>query len=322
MLNRLPAPLLGLDIGSSSIKLVELGRDRSGAFTLERCATEPLAAGSIVDGQVADFDAVTQAIRRAVRHSGTGTRQVALALPSSAVITRKIPLPAGLHERELEAQVEAEANRYIPFSLDEVSLDFCMVEAGRPLADPADPAHPSSEVEVLIAASRKERVQERQDLAEAAGLRPVILDIESFAARLAASRLLGAFSSEGPTPVVALFELGTATIGLQVIDGEQVLYERDQPLGGPQLTQEIARALQFFFNSTPHHRVDGVLLAGGGAALPGLVQAVARQTAFSCRLANPFEGMRLAASISPNALRDQAPAYLAACGLALRRFLQ
>ena len=353
--SRLPAPLMGLDISASSVKLVELSRDRRGDLVLERCALEPLEAGSVIDGQIAQFDATAEAIRRLVRRSGTRTRQVALALPSSAVITKKITVPPGQSESELQAQVEAEASQYIPFSLDEVSLDFCVTGPAPAHSQPGD-------IDVLIAASRKERVQDRQDLAEAAGLRPVILDVESHAARRAAARLVDSLAHEDADAMVALFELGSDTTSLQVIAVGEVLYDREQPFGGAQLTQqiartyklsaeeaesrkrrqdlpgdypvavlqpfvagmaqEIARALQFFFTSTPHHRVDAVLLAGGCAGLPGLAQAVARQTAFACLLANPFEGMAVAPSAPPRTLHGEAPAYLTACGLALRRFLQ
>lgn len=337
------------------MKLVELGRQRDGRLVLERCALEPLAPGSIADGNIEQFDTVAEAMRRVVRQSGTRTRQAALALPSSAVITKKITVAGGLSESELEAQVQAEANQYIPFSLEEVSLDFCVIG---PVADRAEG------VDVLIAASRTERVQDRQGLAEAAGLKPVILDVESFASRLAAARLAESLPAEGPGnggPMVALFELGAHSTGMQVLRGEDVLYDRDQAFGGAQLTQQIARAyslppeeaeqrkrrgdlppdyadrllphfvddmaqdiaraLQFFFTSTPHHRVDCVLLAGGCASLPGLAEAVARLTSFACRAADPFAGMRVGPAVSTGSLQGQAPAYLTCCGLALRRFL-
>jgi type IV pilus assembly protein PilM len=353
--NRSPAPLLGIDISSSSVKLVELGRQRDGQLVLERCALEPLAAGCITDGNVDQFDAVADALRRVVRHCGTRTRQAALALPSSAVITKKITVAGDLSETELAAQVEAEAGQYIPFSLEEVSLDFC-------ITGPA--GGDTGGREVLIAASRKERVQDRQGLAEAAGLRPVILDVESFASRLAATRLVEALptdAADASGPMVALFELGAHSTGMQVLRGGEILYDRDQAFGGAQLTQQIARtyglsqeeaehrkrhgglppeygpsllrpfvrgmsqdiarALQFFFTSTPFHRVDGVLLAGGCAGLPGLVEAVSRQTSFDCRLADPFTGMRRGSAVDASGLPGQAPSYLTACGLALRRFL-
>ena len=120
LFSRQSPPLLGIDISSSSVKLVELGRDKAGALVLERCAIEPLERGWITDGNIEKFDEVADALRRVVKKSGTRTKNVALALPPSAVITKKITLPGGMTEQELEVQVESEANQYIPFSLDEV----------------------------------------------------------------------------------------------------------------------------------------------------------------------------------------------------------
>ncbi|MDO9090787.1 MAG: pilus assembly protein PilM [Burkholderiaceae bacterium] len=353
LFRRQPAALLGLDISSSSVKLVELGRDQAGNLVLERCAIEPLERGWISDGNVEKFDEVAEAMRRVVKKSGTRTRQVAMALPPSAVITKKIILPGGLTEQELEIQVESEANQYIPFSLDEVSLDFCVVGPSPTSA---------GDVEVLIAASRKEKVQDRQGLAEAAGLKPVIIDVESYASRLAAGRLIEGLPNNGVDTMVALFEVGAFTTSMQVIRNDEVLYDRDQAFGGAQLTQlivrqygfspeeaeskkrngdlpedyesgvlrpfvesmaqEIGRALQFFFTSTPHNKVDYVLLAGGSAALPGLTEAVTQQTSFACSLADPFAGMQIGPSVREKKMRREAPSYLTSCGLAMRRFLQ
>ena len=156
LFSRHPAPMLGLDVSSSSVKLVELSRGSSGQFTLERCAMEPLERGWITDGNIEKFDEVAEAVRRAVKKCGTRTKNVAMALPPSAVITKKIVLPGGLSEQELEVQVESEANQYIPFSLDEVSLDFCVIGPS---------ASSAGDVDVLIAASRKDKVQDRTGLA-------------------------------------------------------------------------------------------------------------------------------------------------------------
>jgi type IV pilus assembly protein PilM len=353
LFSRQPASLIGLDISSSSVKLVELGRDKAGELVLEHCGIEPLERGWVVDGNVEKFDEVAEAMRRVVKKTGTRTKNVAMALPPSAVITKKIVLPAGLSEQDLESQVEAEANQYIPFSLDEVSLDFCVLGPSTTSA---------GDVEVLIAASRREKVQDRQGLAEAAGLKPVIVDVESYASRLAAGRLIQSLPNRGVDTMVALFEVGAFTTSMQVIRNEEVLYDRDQAFGGAQLTQlivrqygfspeeaenkkrngdlpedyaagvlkpfvdslaqEVARALQFFFTSTPHNRVDYVMLAGGSAALPGLSDAVTSQTSFPCILANPFEGMQIGQSVREKKMRREAPSYLTSCGLAMRRFLQ
>ena len=344
--------MLGLDISSSSVKLVELGRDNSGTLILERCAIEPLERGWITDGNIEKFDEVADAVRRLVRKSGSSTKNVAMALPPSAVITKKIALQGGLSDQELELQVETEANQYIPFPLDEVSLDFCVIG---PRASSPD------EVEVLIAASRREKIQDIQGLAEAAGLKPVIVDVESYASRLAAGRLIEAFPNRGADRIVALFEIGALTTSMQVILNDEVLYERDQAFGGAQLTQaivrqygfsleeaegkkrsgelpedyeavvlkpfvesmvqELGRALQFFFTSTPHNKVDHVLLAGGSSALPGLTSAVTQHTTFPCALVNPFDGMKMGDGVRLKAMNREAPSYLTSCGLALRRFV-
>ena len=345
--------MIGLDISSSSAKLVELGQDRSGNLTLERCGIEPLERGWISDGNIEKFDEVVEATRRLVGKSGTKAKHVAMALPASVVISKKIILPGGLSEREMEVQVESEANQYIPFSLDEVSLDFCVVGPSTTSA---------GDVEVVIAASRKEKVEDRQGLAEAAGLVPVVLDVESYASRLAASRVIGRLPGGGVDALIALFEIGAMTSTMQVLRNDDLIYERDQVFGGAQLTQmlvrqygftqdeaetkkragelpddygtvvlqpyveslaqELERALKFFFTSSPHNRVDYILLAGGTAGIPGLTEAITRHTSFPCQVVNPFDGMEVGRAVREKKMLREAPSYLTACGLAMRRFLR
>ncbi len=353
LFSRQPAPLLGLDVSTSGVKLVELGHDKAGNLVLERCAIEPLERGWITDGNIENFEEVAEAIKRLVKKSGTKTRNVAMALPPSAVITKKIILPGGMTDDELEQQVETEANQYIPFPLDEVSLDFCVIGPS---------ATSVGDVEVLIAASRREKVQDVQGLAEAAGLIPVVVDVESYASRLATSRLIENLPNQGKGLIVALFEVGSLTTSMQVMRDDEVLYDRDQAFGGAQLTQqivrqygfsaeeaeakkrsgelpedyesavlkpfmetmvqELGRALQFFFTSTPHNKVDYILLAGGSAALPGLTSAVTQHTSFPCSLLNPFDGMEIGDGVRLKKMTREAPSYLTSCGLALRRFAQ
>lgn len=353
LLGRKHPPMIGLDISSSSVKLVELGRGAGDAWVLDRFASEPLGKGWIVDGQVEKFDEVAEALKRVVTKSGTRTRKVALAIPQSAVITKKIVLPDGLRDDELEMQVEAEANQYIPFSLDEVSLDFCVLGPS---------ANSVGDIDVLLAASRKEKVQDRQGLAEAAGLQPVVLDIESHAARMAAGRLIEQLPGGGRDALVALFEIGADTTSLKVLREDELLYDRDQAFGGAQLThlisrqygfsfeeaevkkiaadlpddyaqavlepyvdtlsQEVGRALQYFFTSTPHHKVHYIMLAGGTATLPGLRDRVTDLTGFAAQVVNPFEQMELGPAVRDSRVRREASSYLTACGLAMRRFMQ
>lgn len=351
LFSRQPAPLLGIDIGSSNIKLVELGQAKSGSWVLEKCAIEPLDHGWVVDGTIENFDEVLLAVKRLLKRTGTKTKNAAMALSPSAVITKKMMVPAGLSDQELEGQVEAEANQYIPFALEEASLDFCVV-------GPSNNSH--GDVEVLIAASRKEKVQDRLAMAEAAGLKLMIIDVESYAARLALSRLIQQLPNAGLNATVALFEIGSQATTMQVLRDDKVLYEREQPFGSAQLmklivrqygltmeetvikrrngelpsdykesvlipfiagvSNEIGRALQFFFTSTQHNSVDYILLSGEASIFIGLPKSVTDQTSFPCAVVNPFEAMKIAEGVREKKLLSEAPAYLTACGLAMRRF--
>jgi len=345
--------MLGLDVSSTSVKLVELSQNKAGEYVVERFAAEPFERGWITDGNIEKFDEVVDAVRRVISRSGTKTRNVVIGMPTSAVITKRIMLPAGLREDEMDVQVEAEANQYIPFSLDEVRLDYCVVGPS---------ATSVGDVEVLIAASRKDKVQDRQGVAEAAGLKPVVLDVESHAARMAMARLIATLPNEGKDALVALFEIGAEATSLKVLRDDELLYERDQAFGGAQLTQliarqyglsfeeaeqkklsgelpedygtavldpyidslsqEIGRALQYFFTSTPHHKVHYVMLAGGTATLQGLKERVTDLTGFTCSVVNPFENMVVGGGVREGRLQREAAAYLTACGLAMRRFFE
>jgi len=272
-------------------------------------------------------------------------------MPPASVITKKIVLAGGLSEDELELQVENEASQYIPFALEEVSLDFDVIG---PLQNSLE------DVEVLLAASRKEKVEDRVAVAEAAGLKPKIMDIESYAARAALGRVMELLPQGGQGQIVALFQIGAQITHISVLLDGQPLYEREQPFGGNQLTQdivrtygmaqeeaenrkrtgdlpegyerellepflesaalEVTRAIQFFFTSTPYTRIDQIYLAGGCATIPGLVDIVASRTKVSTAVVSPFQGMQLGTSVREKQLRADAPAYLVACGLAMRRF--
>lgn len=343
--------LAGLDISSSSVKLVELSGSEKEGYRIERYAIEPLARDAVVDGNIANLEGVGEAIKRAMRRMGSGLKQVAVALPASAVITKKIMLPAGLREQEMEFQVESEANQYIPFALEEVNLDFQVV--GPSPADPGD-------VEVLIAASRKEKVEDRVAAAEAAGLKAVVMDVESFAAEAAFELVSRQLPDQARGKIVALVDIGATAMNVAMLrDGVQI-YAREQAIGGAKLTQdaarqygmnfeeaeaakrsgtlpndyardlmrpfmdslalEVSRALQFFFTSTQYNEVDHIVLAGGCAVMPGLVDVVAGRTQVPTVIANPFAKMSLSSKVRPKNLMSDAPSLLVACGLALRRF--
>ena len=343
--------LAGLDISSSSVKMVELSGGGKDAYRIERYAIESLPRDAVVDGNINNIEAVSDSIRRALRRMGSGIRHVAVALPASAVITKKMLLPGGLRDQEMELQVESEANQYIPFALDEVNLDFQTVgpAAGSP-----------DEVEVLIAASRKEKVEDRVAVVEAAGLKAVVMDVDSFAAE-AAFELVGRQLPGGSeNKIVAVIDIGANVMSVTVLRNGQQIYSREQAFGGNQLTQEIARqygmsledaesakraggvpedyerdllrpfmdnlalevsrALQFFFTSTQYNQVDHIVLAGGCAVMAGLSDVVGGRTQVATIVANPFAEMSASPRVRPKNLLADAPSLMVACGLALRRF--
>jgi type IV pilus assembly protein PilM len=351
ILNPRARALVGLSISSSSIKMVELSGGRGGDYQLECYAIEPLPEGAVVDGNISNHDGVSETIARCWKRLDTSARNVAMALPTAAVITKKIILPAGLRESAMEVQVESEANQYIPFALEEVNLDFQVIGPS-----PADP----DEVEVLIAASRKEGVEDRVACAEAAKLKPVVMDVESYAMLAAFELVREQFVGNTDDRVFALVDIGANAMKVTILRGAQQVYSREQAFGGNQLTQdivraygmgfeeaealkrtgplpenyeseilrpfldnlalEISRALQFFFTSTQYSEVDHLVLMGGGALLPGVAQVVSERTQIDTAMANPFAKMSLSPRVRAKQLMLDAPALMVACGLALRRF--
>ena len=344
-------PVLGVDISSSSVKMVEIVEGGKGLYRVERYAIEPLPKDTVVDGNIANIEAAGEAMKRAWKNMGTRIKHVALALPAAAVITKKVLLAGSLREEDMELQVQSEANQYIPFSLDEVNLDFQVI----------GPA-PSSdeEVEVLIAASRKEKIEDRVAVAEAAGLKTLIMDVESFAVLSAFELIKGASSGIQDDDITAIVDLGAQVMRITVMHKDQQVYTREQQLGGAQLSQDIARhfdmpgeeaevakrtgglpdnygpdvlqpfnekmvvelqrALQFFFTSTQFNKVDHILLSGGCAVLDGLEEMVTNRTQVHTLVANPFANMALSSKIKPRQLTIDAPSLMVACGLAMRRF--
>jgi type IV pilus assembly protein PilM len=344
-------PLFGMDISSSSVKMVELADAGKGGLRVERYAIEALPKDSVLDGNITNLDAVVDAVQRGWKKMATRTKNVAMALPSAAVITKKIVVPAGLRDEELEVQVEGEANQYIPFALEEVNLDFQVL-------GPA-PSSPE-EVEVLIAASRKEKVDDRIAVAEASGLKAIVMDVESYAVQSSFGLIQAQFPDQGRDQNVALVDLGANVMNITVLRNDQTVYTREQAFGGSQLTQDIMRqygmsqeeaeaakrsgglpenyetdvlrpfmenaalemqrAMQFFFTSTQYTSVEHILLTGGSAVIPGLDEMVQSRTEINTLIANPFSSMAISPRVQLKKLVSDAPSLMVACGLAMRRF--
>src|SRR5665647_3525791 len=170
-------PMIGVDISSSAVKLVELSyAPNNSGYIVERYAIEALPKDAVSDGNINNLDALAETLQRAWKHLGTKIKNVSVALPAAAVITKKILLPAGMRDEDMEYQVESEANQYIPFALEEVNLDFQVLGTA--------PSN-TEELEVLLAASRKANVEDRVAAAQSAGLKTVVMDVEPYAAETA-----------------------------------------------------------------------------------------------------------------------------------------
>jgi type IV pilus assembly protein PilM len=345
-------PLIGVDISASAVKMVELSEaPKKNGYIVERYVIEVLPKDAVIDGNINNLEAVSESLGRAFKRMGTRIKNISMALPAAAVISKKILLPSGLREEDLEYQVEAEANQYIPFAMEEVNLDF--QEIG-----PA-PGNPE-EVEVLLAASRKANVEDRVAAAQAVGLKAIVMDVETYAAEAALTKICAQLPGGAADQCVALVDIGSNLMNVNVMHNNQSVYTRDQQIGGDQLTQqiqnafglsadeaeagkkngglpdnyesdvlthfrenvasEVARAIQFFFTATQYNEVNYIVLSGGCAALAGLDDAVATRTQVNTLVANPFAQMTLSSRIKPRQLQTDAPALMVACGLAMRRF--
>lgn len=344
-------PILGLDISTTSVKLLELSDAGKGQLRVERYVIEPLPKDAMSDGNIANVDQVAEAIRTAWKELGTRVKNVALALPASAVITKKILAPASLTGIDLENQVETEANQVIPFSLDEVNLDFQVLGAS-----PGSP----DDVQILLAAARKEKVEDRVAVVEAAGLKALIMDVESYASQSAFEQIAHLLPNKGAGQTIAMIDIGAQNMHINVLHDNESVYLREHGFGGGQLNNEIARrygmsseeaerakrkgslpesyevevlqpysqtlameiarALQLFTSSTQYHKVDQILLAGGGAMIAGLDEIVGQRTGMPTMVVNPFINMSVGPKVRSQQLALDAPSLFVACGLAMRRF--
>jgi type IV pilus assembly protein PilM len=304
-----------------------------------------------VEKSIADVEGVGDAIKRAVKRSGTKAKFAAAAVAGSAVITKVISMPATISDDEMEGQIELEADQYIPFPLDEVNIDFEVI--GRALDDP-------EKIEVLLAASRRENVELRADAIEIGGLTAKIIDIEAYATENAFSLIREQMPDHGLDKTIAIVDIGATMTTLSVLHDLRTVYTREQTFGGKQLTediqrryglsyeeagmakrqgglpddyqmevlepfkrmmaQQVGRALQFFYSSSQYSSVDHIVLAGGSSSIEGIAEVIAEQEGVPTTIANPFANMSISSSIKAQVLANDAPALMIACGLALRSY--
>ncbi len=335
--------MVGIDIGTSAVKLVAFSR-QDGQLTLEGYAVVPLPPTAVIDGNIQDVAKVSELIAQAAGQAGGKLHRAAVAVPSSAVITKFIELSAAFTELELEEQIKLEADHFIPYPLEDVALDFEVLE---PLAHNADINR------LMLVACRRGDVEQREEAVAGAGLTCDIVDVDSFAVERAFQLL-----PPGDGPLTGMVDIGAATLTLYVFKEGRIIYNREQAFGGNELVnavnqhtglaleeielslrsgqlsdeirqlfvlpfrttvaQQVSRALQFFYSSGMHSSLQKLYLMGGTATIPGLAEQLAEALALPTETANPFTGLAISPKLVPGRLQQDAPTLVKASGLAMR----
>lgn len=341
--------VLGLDISSTTVKLLELSRSGE-RYRVESYGVASLPVDAVIEKNVNDIAGVAKAITQVVNQSKTKVKFVAAAVAGSSVITKLVDMPEGLNDDSMEAQLAVEADQYIPYPLEEVAIDF---EVQGPSLDT------ENYDSVLIAACRRETIEARVESIEDAGLEAKIVDVEAYAMERAFTLIEHQLDLE-PDNTVAVVDIGATMTTLSVLHQGQTIYTREQLFGGKQLTdeimrryglpleeaglakkqgglpddyepevlepfkdavvQQVARSLQFFFSSSQYNDVDYIILAGGVASMQGLDTLVQDKLGTPATVANPFAEMSISSKVDAVALAGDAPAMMIACGLAMRSF--
>ncbi len=341
-------PLIGVDITSSAVKLLEI-HPLGSHLQVASYGVAPLESGAVSDRRIKDYRSVARSIKRVIERTQPTTHRTAVAVPSASVITRTLSLPRDLDDEEMEAQIMLDADEHIPYPLNEVAIDFMRL----PPLNEEDDTQP-----VLLVACRKETTEQLDHVLEEAGLEPVVIDVENLAIERALRLILTQLPKKEDSQIVAVADIGATTTTLNILSDGEIIYSRDQMFGGKQLTDEIQRhyglsrdeagfakkrgnlpadyqteilepfksaalsqierQLQLFYSSSTYHDIDYLVLAGGSSAIDGLPQMVQTHLGTPTLLANPFAEMALSDKVNAAALAQDAPAMMIACGLAMR----
>lgn len=347
--------MIGLDIGTDCVKMVELGQKKD-VVMVERCAIQPLPEGALLDGAIVKADEVAQAIKSCHAKLGSKSKSVAIALPISAVVIKRLNIGLDLNEDQAEEEVTAQIGGMLPFDAAEANIDFQLMP---PALESLGEDGQSQTQAVLAVAVKREKLDEWTSVVEDAGLRVVIADSESFAYHTALQELLDRREESVADKNWALVSIGHNNMSFVVLRNGEVIYSRDASFGLANLAsevmmqfgvdesvataivkgdrpepegyeralagyvesaaQEIQRAFQLFVTSTSYTDIDGVLVHEEGASIDGISDLVSEQLQTRCWNFNPFDGLEIGPDV--NAQDDKLFGRLVvACGLAYRRF--
>ena len=343
--------MVGVDISSASVKLLELSHGPQG-YRVESYALEAIPADVMQEKEIKNLEALGMAVERAVKRSHTKIKNAAIAVSGSAVFTKVIQMNASLKGNELLAQIQLEAERYIPHPLDEVNIDFQVLGTGKN----------ADSVDVFLAASRTELIDNLVEILNIGGLTAKVVDIEAYSLERSYRLIADQLPTHKEHQTIAIIDVGAITTNFSVLRDNITIYTREQIFGGKQLIEEIQRrfgltyeealwgmkqgglpdnyvpellepfkeaiiqqirrALQLFFSASQVTEVDHIVLAGGTVTIPGLAQHVTDKLGITALIANPFVNMSIAPRVSVAALHADAPALMICCGLALRSFMK
>jgi type IV pilus assembly protein PilM len=342
--------VVGLDIGSSAVKAVEL-KPAGNGYRVAAFASEPVPPDSIVDGAIIDGAAVSDAIRRVFTHKGFKAKEVAASLSGNAVIVKKINLPV-MTEAELAESIYWEAEQYIPFDIQDVNLDYQVLDSGTG-------GESRGNMDVLLVAAKKEKIADYTGVIVQAGRVPVVVDVDAFALQNAYEVNYRPLSGA----VVVLMNAGASAININIMNGDQSLFTRDISIGGNAYTEAVQKELQlsfdaaeqakkgqpvpgvafddvrpvlhamtdnvllevqktfdFFKSSTASERIDRILLSGGSSWVDGFAEALGERFGAPVEMLDPFRNISLAGvtSVADGGSPEGSTAAVAV-GLALRK---
>lgn len=350
LFKRASKPLVGIDISTSSVKLIELSKTGN-AYKVESFAAEAMPFNAITDKVIMDLDSVGNAVRKVVKRASPRTKHAAVAV-GGQVMTKTIQMPASLTDKELGEQIELQADQYISQPLDEVAFDYEILGVSK-----ADP----DLMDVLLVAARRDNIEKLQAVLDIAGMDASVIDVEVYAVENACKLISHQMTDEGVDRTIGLVDFGAATTTFTVLHDRRIIYSYNTDFGGKQLTEEIMRhygltyeeagkakkegglpnnykieildpfvddmaqavnrSLQFYQSSTSEHQhLDQILLCGGCAAIPGAAERITGKLNTPTIVSNPFGRMKLSSRAKSQYVENEAAALLVACGLALRSF--
>ncbi|CAH9014412.1 pilus assembly protein PilM [Candidatus Nitrosacidococcus sp. I8] len=343
-------PLLGIDISSSAIKLIELAQGSSGLY-VKHYSIEPLPPNTIIDNNIEDVNKLSKALKDIIQQLGTRTKKVATAIPSSHVFNKIVPIPIDLSGSELEAYIETEVEQHVPYLREEINFDFEVLGTSE-----SDPDY----MDTLLVACRSEYINTRITALKNAHLIPTVIDVDTYVMEKVFPFILEAIPNQDSNNTIATIDVGATLIIMNVFHNGRIIYTQEQAFGGNQLTQniqyhynlsysdadlakqrgnlpesytnqilipfenEIIKRIQnlikIFISSSHYDSISHLILCGGCATAPKLREIAEISLKTPTSIANPFSSMMLGSEVNPKSLFSDAPRLIIACGLALRHF--